>query len=90
MAVTAHVDLCTNRSGSDNSTHQSRRHNPFLKDRTNGRQQSGQTAQHRKTKQHSATAHKKAQNTTNEGLEANGGGGQNTQMTDKMKMQVKL
>lgn len=32
MAVTAHVDLCTNRSGSDNSTHQSRRHNPFLKD----------------------------------------------------------
>lgn len=50
MAVTAHVDLCTNRSGLDNSTHQSRRHNPFLKDRTNGRQQSGQTAQHRKTK----------------------------------------
>lgn len=50
MAVTAHVDLCTNRSGSDNSTHQSRRHNPFLKDRTNGRQQSGRTAQHRKTK----------------------------------------
>lgn len=50
MAVTVHVDLCTNRSGSDNSTHQSRRHNPFLKDRTNGRQQSGRTAQHRKTK----------------------------------------
>lgn len=40
-----HVDLCTNRSGLDNSTHQSRPHNPFLKDRTNGRQQSGRTAQ---------------------------------------------
>lgn len=50
MAVVAHVDLCTNRSGSDNSTHQSRPHNPFLKDRTNGRQQSGRTAQHRTTK----------------------------------------
>lgn len=32
MAVVVHVDLCTNRSGLDNSTHQSRPHNPFLKD----------------------------------------------------------
>lgn len=31
MAVVVHVDLCTNRSGLDNSTHQSRPHNPFLK-----------------------------------------------------------
>lgn len=44
--LVVHVDLCTNRSGLDNSTHQSRPHNPFLKDRTNGRQQSGRTAQH--------------------------------------------
>lgn len=50
MAVVVHVDLCTNRSGSDNSTHQSRPHNPFLKDRTNGRQQNGRTAQHGTTK----------------------------------------
>lgn len=50
MAVVVHVDLCTNRSGADNSTHQSRPHNPFLKDRTNGRQQSGRTAQHSTTK----------------------------------------
>jgi len=50
MAVVVHVDLCTNRSGLDNSTHQSRPHNPFLKDRTNGRQQSGRRAQQSTTK----------------------------------------
>lgn len=51
MAAVVHVDLCTNRSGLDNSTHQSRPHNPFLKDRTKGRQQSGLTAQHNDTEQ---------------------------------------
>jgi len=47
MAFVVHVDLCTNRSALDNSTHQSRPHNPFLKDRTKGRQRSGHTAQKR-------------------------------------------
>lgn len=86
MAVTVHVDLCTNRSGWDNSTHQSRRHNPFLKDRTNGRQQSGRTAQHRKTKTNNTEQQdtKKHKKTTNKGLEANGEGGRNMQITQKM------
>lgn len=36
-----HVDLCTNRLGSDNSTHQSRPHNPFLQHRTNRKTEGG-------------------------------------------------
>lgn len=36
-----HVDLCTNRLDSDNSTHQSRPHNPFLQHRTNRKTEGG-------------------------------------------------
>lgn len=92
MAVVAHVDLCTNRSGLDNSTHQSRPHNPFLKDRTNGRQQSGRTAQRGTTtpttqhnKKDGEVKTRKHPHKNNESTSQHKGGGQTCTATGREK-----
>ena len=90
MAVVVHVDLCTNRSGLDNSIHQSRHHNPFLKDRTNGRQQSGRIAQHGTTKptQNNKTNNTEQQKTGKHGKNTETGAYANKRLVTKHAQQT--